>query len=500
MNFTRMPHKILERWMLVVLGVLAMASAMHGQGKADFRFRNSKPLAVLHFMHTATGGEHASQTYRAFIDTALAGEADFTALRARYSELDMSSNYRRPNLPRRRYRSRSVMDLLWMQAAVSSSIADFSQRSFGFLNAAQHVELFEVLAKAEPYYEQLVWIPKFEEITRTERMLKDYEGQVAGLFDRVTSFYGTPWPESIPFTTALCPIPLASGVTSAVPKGNVLVCSYLTDNPEEYKSTLGVAVHEMCHSIYDEQPAELQRQIDDWFMLSRSPFATHAYNYFNEGLATAIGNGWAYEQLNGSQDNNAWYADSFIDGYARVLLPIVEPYLEGRRTIDRAFVEAAIAAFAKTFPDADRDFAVLVNSVGIYTDTEDAARLDAFSEALFSRFRIQSSYLRAPLSNGSHAQTLSYPQLTKLLIIDRNHSHNWSILGNAFAEMAGLELPLEDNFVYTFYDKPSRSTVLVFMVEDERGFDHLLEAIRQDRIMSYGQSISIGSAVAGEAQ
>jgi len=280
-------------------------------------------LCVLHFVHTAADGEHSSQSYRAFIDENTAGDEAFEDLVAEFKSIDFTEGYRRSGLPKRRYRARLVMDFMWMHAAASRDLEDFAQRTFGLLPVQDHATLEEVLAKAEPYYKRLVWNPQLANIQRTERFLDAYEDRVSQLFYQVSTFYGTPWPTDIPFTTALCPIPLESGVTSAVPKVNTLVCSYLSEHDEDYKATLGVAVHEMCHSIYDEQPASLQKQIDDWFMLSKSPYATHAYTYFNEGLATAIGNGWAYEQLNGYLDEEDWYADATINGFAKAIHPLI---------------------------------------------------------------------------------------------------------------------------------------------------------------------------------
>ena len=455
-------------------------------------FVTAEPLGILHFVHTAAGGEHSSQTYRAFIAEATAGDTAFAKTVGDFRAIDLSMNYRRPDLPRRRYRSRSVMDLLWIQAAAAHSLDDLSARTVGLLSAAAHGQLFRVLAKAQPYYRRLVAEPERSNAERMQRFLEAYAQRIGGLFAQVTRFYGTPWPPSVPFVTGLCPMPLASGVTTAVPKANTLVVGYLAGNPDEYKATLGVAVHEMCHSIYDEQPVALQQSIDDWFMLSRSPYATHAYSYFNEGLATAIGNGWAYAQLNGRPDEGAWYADEFIDGFARALYPLVVDYLEARRTIDRAFVDRAIAAFAKTFPNADRDFAVLVNAVGIYADTEDDALLTSFTEALTSRFRVNASYLRAPLRAPATQRTLGYPQLTKVIIVDRDRTARWRELAEQFPDLATAPLPPERNFYYAFYDESSRSAVVIFGIEDARGLDALLETLRHDRVLAFGQVVSLG--------
>ncbi len=483
------PNRLLALSMLFVFGgVVSQAQSTHSP---NFSYSSSEALCVLHFVHTAAGGEHTSQTYRAFIAEATAGDAAFAKTIAEFQEVDLSMSYRRPDLPRRRYRSRSVMDLLWMQSAAANSLEDFSQRSVGLLSATEHGRLFRVLAKAAPYYRRLVAEPQRTNAERMERFLNAYAQRVGLLFNQVTQFYGTPWPTDVPFVTSLVPLPMASGVSTAVPMGNTLVCSYLAENPDDYRAALGVSVHEMCHSIYDEQPAALQTEIDNWFMLSRSPYATHAYSYFNEGLATAIGNGWAYAQLNGRMDTAAWYADEFIDGYAHALYPLVKAYLTEHQQIDRAFVTAAIEAFAKTFPDADRDFAVLVSSMGLYADTENDATLTGYSEAIMQRFKVNSSYLRAPLRNQATQQTMGYPQLTKVVIIDREREQRWTELGTRYEDMAAVRLPTDRNFHYSFYDEASRSAVIVFVVEGQAGLDKLLETIKYDRILRFGETVAL---------
>ncbi len=485
-HHTRTLRAITLAMLMVVCSVLAKA-----QQAPDFSFTTNEVLCVFHFVHTAAEGEHSSQSYRAFIEEKTAGDAAFTGLVADFKSIDFTAGYRRSGLPKRRYRARTVMDFMWMHSAASTDLEDFAQRIFGLLPVQEHAKLERVLAQAEPYYRKLVWDPQLANIQRTERFLDAYEERVSRLFFQVSNFYGTPWPADIPFTTALCPIPLESGVTSAVPKVNTLVCSYLSENDEDYKATLGVAVHEMCHSIYDEQPASLQKQIDDWFMLSKSPFATHAYSYFNEGLATAIGNGWAYEQLNGYVDEGDWYADETIDGFAKAIHPLINAYLRERQTIDRPFVDAAIEAFAKTFPNSDKDLNVLLNRVGIYSNSENDQSLTNYTDELFKRFKVSSSFLRAPLTSPGAKASMGYPQLTKLIIVDDEPELNWDRLGVEFEEIAAVNRPRSKNYSYTFYDQPSKSTVILLVVENTDALSQLLEVYKLQPLVELGQSVSL---------
>ena len=215
-------------------------------------------------------------------------------------------------------------------------------------------------------------------------------------------------------------------------------------------------------------------------------------------MATAIGNGWAYEQLNGRIDTAAWYADDYINGFAQALYPMVKVYLRERPSgLIVLFINAAIEAFAKTFPTADHDVAVLLNSVGIYADTEDDELLTAYSQALLSRFRVASSYLRAPLHSTATLRTLSYPQLTKVIIVDRDREARWNDLGNQYLDVSAVDIPRDRNFYYAFYDDPSRSVVLIFLVEGTQRLNELMETLKQERQINFGEVVSLGAEERG---
>ncbi|RYF31747.1 MAG: hypothetical protein EOO38_31440 [Cytophagaceae bacterium] len=119
---------------------------------------------------------------------------------------------------------------------------------------------------------------------------------------------------------------------------------------------MGVILHEMCHVLYDEQPAEIQHEIQKWFDENPSSFAPAAYTFFDEAMATALGNGYAYKELKGQMDSTEWYNNPYINGFAKALYPVAEQYLNSGKPIDKAFIDAAIAIFEKTFPDSLTDY------------------------------------------------------------------------------------------------------------------------------------------------
>jgi len=154
-------------------------------------------------------------------------------------------------------------------------------------------------------------------------------------------------------------------------------------------------------------------------------------------------------------------------------------------------VEAAIEAFAKTFPDADRDLNVLFNRVGIYSNSENDESLTEYTDELFKRFKVSSSFLRAPLTSPGAKSSMGYPQLTKLIIVDDEPELNWERLGGKFEEIAAVNRPRSKNFSYTFYDQPSKSTVVLFVVENNAALSELLEVYKLQPLVELGQSLSL---------
>jgi len=124
----------------------------------------------------------------------------------------------------------------------------------------------------------------------------------------------------------------------------------------------------MCHTLYDEQSPKFQQQLDSYFSNDTSIYKTAAYTYFNEGLATACGNGWAYKYLSSKLDTGEWYHHDYVNGFAHVLYPLVDDYIRQNETIDSSFVTQSVALFAKQFPKSIYDYGLMFRKLTIYTD------------------------------------------------------------------------------------------------------------------------------------
>ena len=104
-----------------------------------------------------------------------------------------------------------------------------------------------------------------------------------------------------------------------------------------------------------------------------------AYGELNEGLATALGQGWFRQStFPDSDSNDRWYSDDVVDTFGKGLCPIVTEYLSEGRQLDTAFVQRASQMFVDKCDFASR---IIKNSAVLFISltecTEDPSKLNA---------------------------------------------------------------------------------------------------------------------------
>ncbi|MFZ2957822.1 MAG: hypothetical protein WA705_13125 [Candidatus Ozemobacteraceae bacterium] len=111
---------------------------------------------------------------------------------------------------------------------------------------------------------------------------------------------------------------------------------------------LGVALHEITHQLYATVEVGKTARLEMCSDQDRYGFWASAF--LNEGLATALGNGFFASRL-GSSDPQ-WYARSTVNSYGHALYPLVERYISEKKVIDSPFFLEARECFKHTFPRA----------------------------------------------------------------------------------------------------------------------------------------------------
>jgi hypothetical protein len=378
--------------------VCAWAAAVQAAEPLELRFAQNPLPAFLVFVETARGDSLRSTTLREAFERSRQATPE---VRARLAALlDEAPSLRESvvfqSYPEARRQARSLPELMLLAAAQARDLDDFELRCRGLLPFPEHARLFAAYRALYPIYLEALWEPHQGELAAFQAKLeaRAREADLAGSLGAARELLGAEWPPGVPLEVRLYPIPGRQGHSVSLSSANLEILGVLTDK-EDVDGILGILVHEACHSLWDAQPLERQRELDERFGANPSPYARYAYRLLNEGLAAAVGNGETYARLTGRLDEDPWYNEATIEGYARALYPLVHEYLARGRRLDLAFVDQAVARFAGRFPEAIYRFDNLLTDVLLLCDGDplDTRRV---GQALRARFRVNSFSRLAP--------------------------------------------------------------------------------------------------------
>lgn len=431
------------------------------------QFRISKPYCVFNFLETATRQPGTSSTFYNYILSNTGGDSGFRKLCDDFKGLRLNYQYMREEFPGNRRQYCSTKDLLDIALVNADSFTEFKNRTIGILPNTEQQKLIGILQQAEIYYDRLIWNSNEQKIIDQKKALSAYVQDASRIFNKLHTFYRSGWSPDIPFVVALYPIPGRSGNSTATPHANSLCVGVLADETDHVER-ICVVLHEICHVLYDEQPAETQHELEKWFESSSSPFKTFAHNFIDEGLATALGNGWSYQSITSKKDTTAWYNNEYINGYAKELYPLVEQYLGAQRPVDKAFVDKAIELFAAKFPSALYDYAVLINSVSVYADAANAAERGEIWNSLGGSFQLSNTNLLTPIIDKGTFEEIKNSSGTQLVIIDRNHTKNLEALRKIFPQLDKISKgSLAASTIFSFYDDRKRPILILYSLHKE---------------------------------
>ena len=454
------------------------------QGNQVVKIETNKILCLFSFLEAAAQDMSAPPSLIQIIQDHYGDDPAFQSLVEEYKSIKTRYHMKRDEYPKSRDTYAGSKDFLWIASANAKDINDFNERIIGFLPHESHQQFIKCMREVEPYYDELIWNKESENIRIAEQKLSQYKTKIAELFIRISRFYGTEWKLDIPFKIMLYPIPAKRGATTAIPKGNNLICSFLSHSEEEYKHILAIAIHEMCHILYDAQPKEIQEKMEMWFMENSSEFNSVAYSYINEGLATVLGNGWAYRELHQELDTTDWYSDSYIDGFAHAMFNETENYMSADKQIDRAFVDKAIVSFGEKFPDATKDINILMTAVEVLGDFEGEQAGNILMGILFRHFKsIRSLNFSTPIIDPKSLEKFDNEK-TKLVLIDSKHKENLDFIRKHKKEIP-LDLKNQEEWIYSFHDALSSSNYIILNLHSNDGLERALTYLQTEGKLKY---------------
>lgn len=364
---------------------------------------HSEAASYLHFLSTGFGEPFTSGALKEKINkqsSLLFENSENKALFLQFkSYLQNGYNYadESPNRPDGFW----AEDALLALAAQSKTLASFENQLSILIPYRGIIAYQKLKERAHPVFQSLLWKPTLAAQKREIEDLRKLTSKTGFLsqIKKARIFYGSDYPDSLPFKVALIPIPdsgLKNKHTSATNLRDVQVVPYLVSSGA--RDSLDVVFHEFCHALYEAQPPALKKLIDDFFMQSKDPHALFVYRYMNEILATAWGNGRYGKTLKGDVSNQSWYTVAYVDRLAKAALSLIEGYAAAGKPMDRPFLEQLISLAKTHFPDGPREIAPNFMALRLLIDQK-SDETQQLKREIKGAFRIQSFHTSSPMQD-----------------------------------------------------------------------------------------------------
>lgn len=444
------------------------------------KFKISRPYCIFNFLESSIGAVGTSDALKQYIETNTKGDTTFQKLIEEYKSLNIEIVFQRQGFPETRPSYRSVKDLLIIAAVQSNNLSEFKKEIVGILHSSDYSRLIFLMEKADVFYERIIWKRYKNSAIKQLHELEKYQNAANDAFVKLKRFYNSAWSNEIPFLIALTPVPGKDGGTAATPHANVLCADVLTDETN-YEGRIAIVLHEICHVLYAEQSPKTQFDLETAFTKNNSVFSDVAKSYFDEGLATACGNGWTYQLLTGKVDTAGWYSNPYIDGFGHAIFPLVSRYLSKNKTLDNDFVSEAIQLFGQTFPKAPYDYGIQLNHLTMYSDEEEVRLRNQIKQNLFEQYQVYWLNFSTPIIGTESMTFLKESSGTQFVIVDRNRDKVFETLKIILPKLNEITYNLEDDFVINYYDKLNRLIIISNIKEGETS--KLFQALKKQQYM-----------------
>lgn len=477
---TKQFYNVSMKKVLLVFFIFAAPCILHSQQKVQIRI--SKTYCLFNFLETLNGSHAVSGSLKQYADSSTAVKSkSFLAIPEDYKTIQLYYPIRYNEFPAGRNQEGSTFDIISSAAVLAKDIDDFSERILGILPNTEVQKLIKCLKQIEPYYDTIIWNTQYPKLLHQVQIIEKKLNADSSVFNKLKSFYGSAWSTEFPFIISPYPIPGKHGNTGATPHGNCLCIGVLTSD-SDYSGILGVAFHEMSHVLYKEQPAALQHKIENYFKASTSPYKDLAYNYLNEALATACGNGWAFKQLEGSFDRKEWYHDIYIDGLAHAIYPVVESYILADKEIDSVFITTTIKLFEKTFPDSYASYETILADCIYYYDSR-AEKHTRQDKVIKQYFNVSLSHISSPILHPYSIESLEASNQPQFILVDGNYETTFNKLKEIFPELNEYMNGHKDtDFYVSFFDAKKRP-VIIIRTSTVESLNVIMKEIKKDKVI-----------------
>jgi hypothetical protein len=420
--------------------LLFLTTFVIGQ-KTNFNIKYSEQLSVFVFMQNLSEN-YPDNVFKSEFQKSKYNNEKFKYMISKFDKLAIDYSYPFDEFP---YGSKSRMQtrkILKKNLIETANLNDFKLRSIGIVPNKTLNDLTELILEFKPIYNELIYTPNKEQFEKQLIEITKYskEHRIEDFFEIGLLFYNSNWDNSIPFEIAFYPLPNSQGFTAEAFYNNFI--SAIQTNLKDYKDLFSVMLHETYHIVYDEQSLKVKQEIVKYFKENKSKCSNYSYQLLNEVLATALGNGYVYEKLNGKPDPNEWYNNKYIDLMARKIYPLITEYITENRPIDNNFIVNYIKLYETNYSNWINELDHIMTYRFVITEDEKDFNI---IDQLFSN-RSSAEY-ETEISENSITKMQKTP-LTKVIIVSKNNSEKLKLLKRKFKELNNWKFNADIEFNY----------------------------------------------------
>lgn len=427
----------------LLLTFLLLTTLASGQ-KLTFNIKYSEPLTTYVFVKSLTAG-YGDNPFKTEFERSKYFTEKYQKLISQFDTLRVNYTYQFSEYPYGSKMRVMTESILKKNLIASNNLTDFKLRSVGLIPNSSLNQLTAILSEFIPIYNELIYLPNKSKFEIQLAAISNFAitENIPGYFETGMNFYNSAWDSSIPFEIAFYPLPNSKGFTAEAFLNNAV--SAIQTDLTDFNVLLSVMLHEVFHILYDEQSLKVKNEIDVYFRQNPSKCSAYAYLLLNEVLATALGNGYVFENLNKEPDAGTWYNWRYIDLMAKQIYPVIVDYIKEKRSIDKNFIDTYIKLYEQNYSNWINE----LDHVMTYRFVLSENRQD------FSLFRSSypycSSYEAATPVSEANIERIKETPLTKIIIVSKSHAVQLSLIKRTFPELRTWKYKADEEFNFNIF-------------------------------------------------
>ncbi|PSK94374.1 hypothetical protein [Taibaiella chishuiensis] len=419
-----------------------ISTAVWAQTTPKIALKYSRLFATYEFVKKLSGN-YPETIYKEIFNKSKYHTAAYQQLIAQLDALNLYYEFSYPGYPVAQKLSVGTTSIIQRNLIYSTSLNEFKKNTFGLIPAGDLFQFAGILEKFEPVYDSLVYLPNKDKFDRKFEALEAFVHKVplGQYFQNGIILYNAPWDYSIPIDIAVIPSIDEDGFTGTAFFNNIITEVPLNFNDND--ALFSVLMHEIYHTLYNEQSLAFKNELNGYFYSNASPNSQYANLLLNEALATAMGNGYVFEQINGKPDPEPWYNVKYIAEMSRRMYPLVKQYLAAKKPMDKQFVDEYIRLYDQNFSAWTTEPAHLFTYRNVLTGDENDFKF------LRKQYRRANYYENETGVTPAALQRQSQSAVTKVVIISANNKQQLKWVQETYPELKTWKYNPAQEFMYT---------------------------------------------------